>query len=208
MLHAPKGTKTFYETLIGKPELPNACGGWRRTLKIEIPWEEIFMETKRIQEVKLKWFQIKINYRVLVTNSILKCMGVIENNKCSFCEDEKDSILHYLWECQHVQNFWREFTEYMKRKCLNCDRLKLNQLLVLFGNDSKTTTDICFSHILLLAKYTIYKSRIRKTMPTLQVFLRDLKEAYEIDKYAFNINMQYEKFILKWAPYTNLIQND
>ena len=121
-------------------------------------------------------------------------MGVIEDNKCSFCNDEKDSILHYLWECEHVQAFWNAFTEYIKTKCQNCVRLQLNQTLTLFGNDNKTTTDNCFSHILLLAKFSIYKSRIRKVIPTLQLFLRDLKEAYEIDKFIFSSNMQYEKF--------------
>ena len=33
---------------------------------------------------KLKWFQTKICYRILVADSILKDMGVVESNVCSF----------------------------------------------------------------------------------------------------------------------------
>jgi hypothetical protein len=205
LITAQKGTKSFYNTLIGEPSIPNSCKHWEEITNAEIDWVKIFSETKKITEIKLKWFQMKINYRILVTNSMLCRMKIISTNMCSFCNEEKDTILHYLWECVHVQHFWNELVSYMKDNCINCSRLKLNSILVLFGNDGKTHTDKGFNHILLAAKFFIYKCRINKIKPLLQIFLKELSIIYKTDKYAFTVNMKYNEFVKKWASYQQML---
>ena len=74
-------------------------------------------------------------------------MNIVQSNKGNFCLIEKDSALHYLWECTHVQQFWEDFLHLMKSKCYNCDRLRLNTSLILFGQDGNTKTDTGFLHL-------------------------------------------------------------
>eukprot|EP00916_Digyalum_oweni_P019568 GHVL01032575.1.p1 GENE.GHVL01032575.1~~GHVL01032575.1.p1 ORF type:complete len:148 (-),score=22.67 GHVL01032575.1:252-695(-) len=142
--------------LIGKVVPPKALNNWERLLDREIEWTKVFLVAKKIKEVKLKWFQIKINNRILVTNSMLKDKGVIASNQCSFCNVERDTILHYLWLCEHTQSFGTEFEKHMKEKCQNCSRLALSPTLVLFGYDQKRKTDEGFDYNLLQAKFYIY----------------------------------------------------
>ena len=149
---------------------------------------------------------MKICYRVLVTNSVLLSMKVTDTNKCNFCSTEKDSIYHYLWQCTHAQSFWDDFVNFLKEKCPNCTRLCVTDMLVLFGVDSTITTDIGFDFILLHAKFFIYKCRFNKTKPRLQTFLQQLKQTYAIDEYVSKIEMSYNKFLLKWMPYTVLVE--
>ena len=59
-----------------------------------IEWTTVFAGIKKIREIKLRWFKTKICYRILVTNLILKDIGVVENNVCNFCLTDKDTILH------------------------------------------------------------------------------------------------------------------
>jgi hypothetical protein len=153
ILDGALSVKAFYNIFIGEPTIPNPCKNWEDITNTEIDWMKIFTDTKKITEVKLKWFQLKINYRILVTNSMLCRMKIMNTNVCSFCNVEKDTIFHYLWECNHVQRFWNKLVNYMKENCTNCDRLQLNAILVLCGNDNKTTTDTGFRHILLVAKF-------------------------------------------------------
>jgi hypothetical protein len=204
LVKALKGTKAFYDAMLGESSILNSCKNWEKILNSEINWSQIFFETKKIQEIKLKWFHMKIYYRTLVTNSMLKKMNVTNSDVCSFCNEYKDSILHYLWECEHVQLFWKEFVQCLKDKCMNCDRLTINPVLVLFGNDNKTKTDSGFRHILLVAKFFIYKCRINKMKPTLQ-FLIDLTNNYKMEQYGSRISLMNQSFVLKWAAYEELI---
>ena len=149
---------------------------------------------------------MRITYRVLVTNSVLKEMGIVESNNCCFCNTEKDSIFHYLWSCPHSQDFWHEFGRYLKEKCnhSHCTRLTITKSLVLFGCGSNIKTDEGFDFILLHAKYFIYKCRFTKSKPRLIAFLQYLKYQYNVDEYVYKLEMRPEKFIDKWLMYTNL----
>ena len=205
LITAPKGGKAYYDRLLGQPIIPNACNKWDFFFKKNINWHKVFDATKRISEVKFKWFQIRINHRILVTNSILLKMGIVSSNKCNFCKTEKDSIFHYLWQCNFAQMFWDDFVHVLKDKCENCERLSLNAILVLFGTDNKTKTDEGFSYILLSAKFFIYKCRLHKTMPNIRNFLKELRHIYTIDQYASKITLNNHQFVNKWASYTNLL---
>lgn len=207
VLMSPKGAKIFYEILLGKCPLPKPCLKWERIMEENINWDKVFSATKQIKEVKLKWFQMRINYRILVTNSVLTDMKIRSNNACTFCEKVKETIYHYLWECEYVQHFWEALIQNMKEHCLNLDRFNtLNPSLVLLGSDNKNKLDKGFSHILLTAKFFIYKSRINKIRPTIHRFWKELKQAYIIDKQAHQINMENDKLVKKWAAYLTLTQ--
>ena len=94
----------------------------------------------------------------------------------------------------------------MKEKCAHCHRLELNNILVLFGKDDNTKTDVCFDDILLKAKFFIYKCRINKIRPNIRFFIdNDLKQMYKIDKHVHYLEMNIDKFYKKWLLYSVLI---
>ena len=55
----------------------------------------VFFKIQKIDDIKLKWLQMRIVHRVIATNVVLKKMGIIICEQCTFC-DEKDSIEHFL----------------------------------------------------------------------------------------------------------------
>ena len=68
--------------------------GENAVLRKDIEWTNVSAGIKKNKEreIKLRWFLTKICYRILVINSILKVMGVVENTVCNFCLTEKDMI--------------------------------------------------------------------------------------------------------------------
>ena len=200
-----RGAKPIYNAFIGNNMKSNPCKTWERILDKEIDWGKIFGSINQIKETKLRWFQMKIVYRVIVSNSILLKMNIVNSNKCNFCLIDKDSVLHYLWECTYVQQFWNDLLHLLKSKCNHCDRLRLNAVLALFGQDGNTKTDVCFDNILLKAKFFIYKCRINKIKPNIQHFEHELKQMYKIDEYMHKMEMRVEEFHRKWILYVNLI---
>ena len=196
-----RGAKEIYQALLDKPKKSNALKNWEKLFTEGIPWVKIFFKVKKIKEIKIKWFQLRINYRILVTNNTLKEMGLRQYNHCSFCHNEKDTIKHYLWDCPLVQIFWQQLEQLLRDKCQNCVRLRFNSMLVLFGQDDKTVTDEGFDFIILHAKYYVYKYHIKEQLPTINGFIEYLKYTYKVDKYMYSIDMSNEKFIKKWASY-------
>ena len=201
-----KGAKPIYNALLGNIEKGNPCKTWENILEKEIEWKKVFDTINRIKETKLRWFQMKIVYRIIVSNSILLKMNIVQSNKCNFCLTEKDSVFHYLWKCTHVQQFWNDFVHLLKSKCNHCDRLKLNASLVLFGQDGNMKTDACFDYILLKAKFFIYKCRMNKIRPNIQHFINEVQQIYKVDKYIHYMEMGVEAFNRKWLLYVNIVE--
>ena len=106
----------------------------------------VFINWSNIYNVNIKWFQMRIMHRIIETNVMLKEMGVINNNKCSFCliaKDTANSSGHAFWS-------------YWKRNILPATDL------ILFGIDDNIKTENVLDLILLLAKLYLYKSKKEK----------------------------------------------
>ena len=67
-------------------------------LNTDIDWSRNFKKMQNIQEIKLKWFQIRLVHRILATNIVLMHMGIENDINCSFCRRERDSINHIFLE--------------------------------------------------------------------------------------------------------------
>ena len=55
-------------------------------------------------------FNFKFLHRRLSTNSFLKKIGCIDNEKCIFCQYGKESLFHLFWECSKSCCFWNVFS--------------------------------------------------------------------------------------------------
>ena len=142
-----KGTKVLYDILTSDEKFPNACEKWEKTIAGEINWRACFEKIVKIQEIKLRWFQIRILHRILATNIVLKEMKVVPNNSCSFCNNERESIKHLFWDCQHSQTFWKELENYISKNCENSKITKFDEKLVILGTNKNCKNDYVFEYI-------------------------------------------------------------
>ena len=94
---------------------------------------------------------MRIVHRVIATNVVLKKMGIINCEQCTFC-DEKDSIEHFLWQCCFTRPFWRLLENLTSTSCETACNIKITENFVLFGIDGTGITDKMFDLIIILAK--------------------------------------------------------
>ena len=200
-----KGSRLYYDILIKDDEIPNSCKKWDLKLSSPHNWKACFHLVHKIQEVKMKWFQLRIIHRCLGTNVILKQMRITTNDKCNFCDQEKDSIEHFIWECVYVKQFWDELNNLINDKCIHAINLKFSGCLVILGNDKAVEIDDVLYFILLFAKQYIYHCKLTNTYPILPVFRAKLKARYRVEEYIARINLEMQKFNLKWICYKNII---
>ena len=88
---------------------------------------------QQIQEIKLKWFQIRLVHRIIATNIVLMHMGIENDITCYFCRQDRDSINHIFWSCTYVRSFWEKFQIVLNAGCSNATSVTLNENIVLFG---------------------------------------------------------------------------
>ena len=79
------------------PKKKTTCyNKWKTKLGGEIDWNAWFTKTKKIPEIKLKWFQIRLLHKILATNIVLKEMGITQSILCDFCNLKRDSVQHCM----------------------------------------------------------------------------------------------------------------
>ena len=82
---------------------------WRSELETDIYFENVFGYISKITyDYKLQNFQYKLLHRILPTNTFLVKIGIKDSDLCSFCKIATDSIMHYIWQCPKVQEFWQQ----------------------------------------------------------------------------------------------------
>ena len=167
LMSTPKGSKMIYDILIDNNNSPKCCGSWDERLGIQNDWKCIFMLASKVPDIGLKWFHLKILHRCLGTNVILRQIGVLASDRCSFCNITKDSIRHMFWQCTFVQNFWKELENAINTKCPTALNYNITELLAITGYDTNMQTDAIMYFIIILGKQHIYKCKSERKVPHL-----------------------------------------
>ena len=67
-----KGTKAYYNILNDSDCNPNCCAKWTKKSYCNVCWKSCFLKMHKIDDIKLKWLQMRIVHRVIATNVVLK----------------------------------------------------------------------------------------------------------------------------------------
>ena len=202
-----KGTKAYYNILNDSDCNPNCCAKWTKKSYCNVCWKSCFLKIHKIDDIKLKWLQMRIVHRVIATNVVLKKMGIINCEQCTFC-DEKDSIEHFLWQCYFTRRFWRLLENLISTSCETACNIKITENLVLFGIDSTAITDKIFDLIILLAKQYLYRCKFEQSVPLISVFRKQLKLRHKLEEYNSKITFQENAFNARWHCYRPLLLED
>ena len=98
---------------------------------------------------------------------------MIESPLCPFCQKEDESLEHLLFHCKITKDFWLAFSSWISKQNIFMETLTLTN--VLFGVFNDNEDFLILNHLLLIAKYFIYKCKLNKTKPTFGVFFEKIK---------------------------------
>ena len=158
------------------------------------------------RESKLRAFQFKFLHRKIATNDFLYKIGIKQTDSCSFCEEQKETLVHLFWTCKYTQNFWKSMFEWISQNFKDLENVSPS-LSLCFGliDDVK---DLLFHHLLLIARHYIYTCRLGNKLPKLQVYIQVLMNSIEIEKHIAFHNNDSNVFVRKWSRFkNNLSQN-
>ena len=207
VLSVKSASKYFYRQLLdslNKHKERNCFKFWeQKTGNRDINWETIF---NRIYcttiDTKMRNFQYKLVHNIFPDNRTLKKMGVIDDDKCNFCNDQRDSLTHYIWFCPIAQQFWNLIKIWMES--LFTIHFEFSLTNILFGDQfvSDFSQNNLINLILLISKHYLHCCKWTKNDPNLSILKEKVKQREKLEKeIAFqtgkiNIhNKKWEKFI-------------
>lgn len=195
-----KGCRSIYDIFINKNIQPTSVAKWEREFVFDRApeWTKYFsLPFKTTKDSSIIWFQLRLLHRILPTNYLLTKMNIKDNNKCTFCKTETETLKHLFWECRCIQVFWTDYHNFLTSKNIIIPR-DWNDQTILFGS---LTKDRIFNLMLLKAKQFIYVRKLDDSSPVLNSFISIMKSYYHLEKYNAVKNGNMARFNKDWDAY-------
>ena len=124
---------------------------WERDLdaSLQDDWSGICRKTTLIFNTKLRSFHILFLNRSYQYNYVMSKYKDI-SSKCSFCDEEDETICHLFWECSVVQPVWAKIIEFCNEYICTRDDV-MNKVTCMLS---------IFSDSLLVLIVTLFKKHI------------------------------------------------
>ena len=94
-------------------------------------WSVAFTLPHKIaNEPYVKAFQYKILNSILYTNTKLFKIGYSEHDKCTFCNNESETLHHLFFNCPHSNLFWKHLEKYYFNLTKQLKVLSLQEIII------------------------------------------------------------------------------
>ena len=193
-----KGSHDFRKLLTSNISINNCTHiqHWKNCLNFEFDqssWRIVNQLCfKTIEDKNLTWFQYKLIYRILGTQSYMYKLKITENSTCSLCSQHDETILHLFTSCQKVQNFSNNIKTWLEKK-LNI-YFDTTPIKFLFGDIFSYQKFHPINLIYMSAKQYIF--HCSKSGKCLNIFEYQalLYAKYAEQNYLSHIEMRHDKF--------------
>jgi len=116
-------------------------------------------------DTKIREFQYKLLNNIVFTNDKLFRFKMIDLPFCAFCQTEVESLEHLFFHCNVTKTFWNLLSSWLIKQKIITTSLTLEN--VLFGVFNVIEDFLILNHLLLLAKFYIYRCKLDIIHPSL-----------------------------------------
>ena len=148
---------------------------------------------------KFRSFQYRLLQRGLVTNVNLYNWNIMPHPNCYYCNEEVETIIHLLIECNVVKTFWQEVFEWLKMKYKKTSEGLRNTTIDIIQNTVSCSITSIINFIILLAKFYIYRQKWIKGNLSIIAFKRYVQEFENVEMYIAIKNNNVNKHNRKWG---------
>ena len=145
-------------------------------------------------ESKMRAFQWKINHNIYFTNEKLEKIKLVDSNRCTFCKDHREDLLHLFIRCRYVHPLWDSLESILSY--VFSDEEKLLGVAEHIGERSY---DI-HSHTSFILKYYIHICRINQIKPKLTHFYKRIAYNEFLERQIATRKRKVGRHFRKWSP--------
>ena len=188
-----------YSKLQIPPSFEGRRNTWEKELDCVLSEKDWLKQFKRIYVTtnveKLRSFQYRLLHRALILNSHLYRWNKRGDNKCTFCDTEKETLIHLFSECAEIADMWKRIGVFIEEITGDlCQISPKNIILNEIGGDMNSVANL----ICLIVKQYIYAQRcLRKPIDYHQILCLVFRYR-DIEKYIAVKNGNINKHNVKW----------
>ena len=203
----PHPTKFYYNTRLeqsNQDNVFNAYAKWQSRLHSDLSYKNFLKLFKKIRLItnhtKLRSFQFRLLHNAIITNEHLKHYGITETNLCSFCNREKETIVHLLFDCNEVKEIWEKIEQFIKIT-FNYT-VKLTAAKIIYNNVHEDATNV-INFIVLVVKTRLYVTRCLKQRLCAKSIFEFINQCKNIEKFNAIASKNIVKHANKWKELEN-----
>ena len=155
---------------------------------------------KATHSTRYQIFHYKLVTRIITTNRFLKIINLRDDDKCTFCDQETETLVHMFWFCPNVQTFIFEVSSYLR------SQYQINLIFepkMWFFLGGLTAIE---SLIVTLAKLVIHEARLAGRIPNVVHLSNKLRREADIEKAAARASNNQGSFETKWGCLGRILQ--
>ena len=175
---------------------------WEYDLKCHITddeWFKLYTNfRKSIKSTKLQYFQYRVLTRALTTNVRLVKWGKCQSNRCTFCHEHPETVIHLLVECKIIESLWKKLEKVIAYFFIV--KVLFNKQVIIFNNYNGKCSSIINQCIATLKQY-VYASKCFEKLPQFCEFMTKMSYWYSSEKYLIYqqpSEKAWKKFHQKW----------
>ena len=147
-------------------------------------------------DVNMRWFQYKLLHRILYMKDFLFKLKLTEDNYCTFCKNEEETVTHVFCNCQFITRIWSRFERWIEDK--TGEHIVLTDQHKLFG--FKGSNNSALNCILIIIRQKIYSAKLRNILPSFSLIEVSIKDYYKKEHFIACINnCKVTEFLNKWS---------
>ena len=146
----------------------------------------------------LRSFHFKYLHRRIPTNVFLAKCQISPTEKCTFCKNEPETLIHLFLQCPFTNQCWQNILNWIKTYP-NCKNVKFCEIMLLgLANCEIKILNL----MLLIARYCIFLSKLRIEYPTLAIYKEKVKFFHLLEKESASQQGKLVEFLKKWRPFS------
>lgn len=156
----------------------------------DMHWTEIYLTALTIPiDSRTREFQFRFLHDALINSYWLKKWNILENDLCTFCKKERETIIHLFWQCEIIQEFWQLIQNIYSHIITN----QLDIKLIITGSKNALLCTLIF-----IAKRYIYECRFKEKNPEIREFKAKLNYIQKTEWELATRNNTVLKYLEKW----------
>ena len=174
--------KDVYKTFKQNNDIPSSQNKWISLYEnLNIDWKYVYSFIfKCKKDTYSQWFQLRINHRILGTNSLLFKMKITDNPLCSFCNLSEETLEHLFYKCPKIKNIIQYISQKLKE---HHSPINLDEITILLGSKTK---NMKLDFMLIEFKTYIYYCKRKRILPTVTGFKNSIKANLDIYKEIYS----------------------
>ena len=148
-------------------------------------------------DVKSQYFQFRFVHKILPTNEFLCKIGIVDNDFCTFCKIERESIKHLMWSCDKVSSFWKEVIKWLNDLNIQVHNFSFQTVCLGIYNHNHASF---INMILIWAKRFIYKCRVQDKIIAFQDYKEWVTFMQKVERFIAVGKDKLGAHLRKWDP--------